>query len=238
MLIACVADLHGQMPEIPDCDLVLVAGDLSLSHGGDIFDEVRNLYDKFMPWCVALHERGIKVIAIAGNHDFLFQKAPDIIPDKSGRVWTYLQDSGCTFKGLKIWGSPWQPPYYDWAFNLPEDELSRKWAQIPDDTDILMTHGPPQYYGDQVGSSKAGSFTLLERLRTLKPKLHVCGHIHVGYGVYDMNGHTTVVNCAQVNMDYKLVNKPIIIETETWNVARETDQTGDSDPQGSEDAPG
>jgi len=192
-----------------------------------------------LPWCREIAERGIKIVAIAGNHDFLFQKAPDMIP-KRPDIWTYLQDDFIVYNGFKIYGSPWQPVYYDWAFNLPEEELWHKWQHIPSDTDILVTHGPPYGYGDTSGGSKVGSHTLEARIRVVKPKLHVCGHIHNGYGVYDLDG-TTVVNAAIVDMKYQPVKDPIIIDTDTWRPyvqPKRTSKASDSGPQGPEDASG
>ena len=91
-------------------------------------------------------------------------------------------------ENVKIYGSPWQPEFYNWAFNLPRmgEELKAKWAAIPEDTDILLTHGPAQGHLDTSGppynEPLLGCELLAARIEEIKPKIHVCGHIHGGYG--------------------------------------------------------
>jgi hypothetical protein len=105
----------------------------------------------------------------------------------------YLQDEGVTIDGVAFYGSPWQPWFYDWAFNLPRDgwELRKRWEAIPTETDVLVTHGPPHMVLDKAAgrhskdvASDHGGCKILrtEILTRIKPKLHVFGHIHEGYG--------------------------------------------------------
>jgi Icc-related predicted phosphoesterase len=219
--------------------LLLIAGDLSFSHKGSVFDEAKFIHGEFMPWCEEIAARGTKIVAIAGNHDFLFQKAPDLIPHRTD-VWTYLQDEELIWNGLKIYGSPWQPPFHDWAFNLPEEELAKKWAKIPDDVDILLTHGPPKGCGDYMKrDGHVGSWTLRDRILQLdRSILHVCGHIHVGYGTYSL-GKALVLNASIVNEGYTYTNPPIIIDTEVhWRRLNARSKAGDSNPKRPEDASG
>jgi hypothetical protein len=115
---------------------------------------------------------------------------------------------------IKIWGSPWQPEFYNWAFNLPRGEaLKEKWDMIPVDTDILITHGPPFGKLDYVDYSKinVGCEELLKRVEEIKPKIHVCGHIHGGYG-YVFDGNTHFINASILNDRYEFRNKPIIVD--------------------------
>jgi hypothetical protein len=125
----------------------------------------------------------------------------------------YLQDSGVDIDGIKFWGSPWQPEFYNWAFNLPRGpELARVWAQIPNDTDVLITHGPPYGVLDEIYHGKrVGCQDLSDALERVKPKVHVFGHIHEGYGVLEQNG-TTYVNASLCNQYYQLVHSPIVID--------------------------
>jgi Icc-related predicted phosphoesterase len=87
--------------------------------------------------------------------------------------------------------------------------LAEKFALIPDDTDIVICHGPPRGYGDHTGRADgqphAGSTALTEVLERIQPRLMVCGHIHSGYGRYQL-GETEVVNAALVDNDYRPVN--------------------------------
>lgn len=205
MKIVCTSDLHGHLPEIPDCDLLLLCGDYSPNTQTEVFW----LGKTFAPWLRELSER-MKIIGVAGNHDFTFEEQPyDIVP----LAWTYLQDSGTEFGGLKFWGSPWQPRFYDWAFNADEDRLEMIWELIPQDTDVLLLHGPPHGYGDfsPYGQVHTGSPSLLRRIEQVKPKLVVAGHIHSGYGRY-MIGDTIFVNASHVNEQYKPTNPPVVIE--------------------------
>ncbi|ETO19495.1 hypothetical protein RFI_17735 [Reticulomyxa filosa] len=119
--------------------------------------------------------------------------------------------------GIKIYGSPWQPEFCDWAFNLrTRKELASKWAQIPLDTDILITHGPPFGHGDVVSdgwkNNAVGCKDLLERVMAVKPKFHVFGHIHEGYGVTTTKllSPTVFVNASTVTVSYRVENKPIL----------------------------
>jgi len=98
----------------------------------------------------------------------------------------YLEDSGISVQGVKIWGSPWQPKFYSWGFNLPVGApLREKWARIPDGTDVLLTHGPPVGQGDMClpAKNRAGCIDLLMEVVTrVHPRYHVFGHIHEGFG--------------------------------------------------------
>lgn len=210
MRICCLADLHGYLPrEIPDCDLLLLAGDLVSVHSRKV--ELSSIWMRqtLKPWVDRLAQR-MKVIAVAGNHDFIFQDAPELVPAMD---WTYLQDSGTEFRELKIYGSPHQPRFFDWAFNLDEHELAERWALIPDDTDILLLHGPPHGYADSSphGDVHTGSPSLLRRITEIQPKLAVCGHIHTGYGRYQI-GTTLLVSASLVDDRYQPINEPIVVE--------------------------
>ena len=134
---------------------------------------------------------------------------------------TYLQD--CKF-GLydldkdtitNFYGSPWQPYFHNWAFNLPRNgaELEEKWAMIPPRTDILITHGPSWGYVDQVKGrpEHLGCELLTAYIDNIKPKIHVCGHIHSGYG-YAYDGITHYFNASVLNERYNFENKPFNIE--------------------------
>ncbi len=202
--ICCISDTHGHFPEVPDCDLLLLGGDYCPTNDGQAWW----FRDQFAPWLESLK---VPVIGVAGNHDFYFERFPYIAPMK----WTYLQDSGAEWAGFKIWGSPWQPRFYDWAFNLDEPDLAEKWKLIPDDIDILVLHGPPYGYGDfsNYGNVHCGSPSLLARIEEIKPKLVIAGHIHPGYGHYNI-GETIFLNCSLVDSKYKAVNPPQVVELE------------------------
>jgi hypothetical protein len=115
----------------------------------------------------------------------------------------------------KIYGSPWQPEFYNWAFNLPRngEELKSKWDMIHEDTDILITHGPAWGFLDDVEGNRnvhLGCELLAERIKQIKPKIHICGHIHSGYGHY-YDGHTHYFNASVLNERYSYSHLP-------WNI--------------------
>jgi Icc-related predicted phosphoesterase len=139
---------------------------------------------------------------------------------------TYLQDGGTEVAGVRIWGSPWQPWFYDWAFNLPRAEALRStWDLIPDDTEILVTHGPPygildsverlagQWFGEDVAVEveHTGREELRAAVLRIRPRLNVFGHIHERYGT-DRLGETICVNASNCDAAYRPVNPAIVID--------------------------
>ena len=125
----------------------------------------------------------------------------------------YLENSSINLFGYEIYGSPYTPTFYDWAFMQPDDKLIHIWKQIPDKVDILITHGPPKYIGDLTNQNiYAGSLSLLKEVqKRIKPKYHIFGHIHEGYGVYHDNC-TTYINCSIMNVRYNPKNLPIVFD--------------------------
>lgn len=211
MRIAAVGDLHGHLPAVPPCDLLLVAGDIAPPNVGSAAAAQSWLTGPFRAW---LNEApACHTIGIAGNHDFLFQQDPDRIP--AGLSWTYLQDSGCTASGLSIWGSPWTPWFHDWAFNAPrlsgEGFLDEQYAAVPLSVDVLLLHGPPTGYGDTASTGvRAGSTAALRLIDRVSPLLCVFGHIHAGRGTWRRAG-TTLINCSAVNDKYELLPEPFVL---------------------------
>ncbi len=206
MKIVCISDthtLHKNM-KIPDGDLLIHAGDVS-SRGK--LDEIIQFND----WLGTLPHR--HKVVIAGNHDFYFESNPSHAKSLITNA-IYLNDNGVEIKGIKIWGSPIQPWFYDWAFNRQRGEDIRKhWELIPTDTDILITHGPPYGILDETTRGElVGCEDLLEVIQQrVKPRLHVFGHIHESYGKTEID-ETTFVNAAMVNLQYRPVNQAIVVD--------------------------
>ena len=205
MIIDCISDPHGHKPELEGGDLLIVAGDLTAR---DSKEEM--LF--FLEWIQGLNYR--KIVFIAGNHDGWMQK--------NQKIWTlktedsdiiYLCDSGAEFEGLKIWGSPWTPTYGCWYFMKNRgDEIKSAWDLIPDDIDILVTHGPPYGILDKnIDGEHCGCEELREAAFRLSPKLHVFGHIHECGGKTLNTVLTQYVNASIMNEKYWPVNKPIRI---------------------------
>ena len=182
MRIVAVADthlFHGDLV-VPDGDVFVHAGDLC--RGGDL-DELREV----AAWIASLPHRH-KVI-VAGNHDWAFAREPAAARAALAGM-TYLEDSEATIEGMRFWGSPWQPAFHDWAFNLPRGTaLAAVWAKIPAGIDVLVTHSPPAGIGDRspVGG-RAGCADLRARVEVVRPRLHLFGHIHHDGGVWREHG--------------------------------------------------
>jgi Icc-related predicted phosphoesterase len=158
-------------------------------------------------------------VFIPGNHDRYIEDKPfdawKMIREFNDKGVVCLIDDYVEFEGLKIYGSPWQPEFYNWAFNLPRNgkELEEKWNNIPDDTDILLTHGPAWGILDTVVNRRdvnLGCEMLTKRLETLHPLIHICGHIHTGYGYVEKNG-THFFNASILDERYSHNQKPFDI---------------------------
>lgn len=174
--IVCISDTHAQhhLTVVPDGDILIHAGDIT-RHGS--LEDV----ESFDQWLGTLPHR--HKVVICGNHDFCFQKRP---AEARARITNavYLEDSGCEIEGLTFYGSPWQPWFGGWAFNLPRgEELAAKWAMIPVGVDVLITHGPPESILDLTRrGDSVGCRDLFLRVFEVKPRLHVFGHIHEAAG--------------------------------------------------------
>jgi Icc-related predicted phosphoesterase len=125
----------------------------------------------------------------------------------------YLQDEPVEIEGLKFYGSPWQPWFLDWAFNLERGESLRKvWARIPEDTDVLVTHGPPHGILDRTTRGEpVGCEDLRARVEELRTPLHLFGHIHEGYGT-ERRGQTLFVNASSCTVSYRPLQAPVILD--------------------------
>ncbi len=213
MRIAATADLHGHLPAVPECDVLVIAGDVTPATDHGLGFQARWLDQTLRPWLHAVPAR--HVIAIAGNHDFVFEQAPETIP--AGLPWTYLQDTGTTIDGVRFWGSPWTPWFYDWAFNAPRGDtgdafLDERYAGVgDDDVDVLVIHGPPAGYGDRTAHGDAvGSSAFLRLVQRTTPSLALFGHIHEGRGCWQ-RGASTLANVAAVDLHYELVAEPVVV---------------------------
>ena len=214
MIITLISDTHNKHYQVTSS---LPGGDLLLHAGDTTSMGYKHELQQFMKWYNTLDYTN--KVFIAGNHDWGFQEKPETtkeLLDFYNRI-TYLEDSFTEVEGVKIYGTPWQPEFYNWAFNLPRQgqELKDKWDMIPMDTDILVTHGPAWGHLDTVKTQSVplGCELLTDRINVVKPKIHVCGHIHTGYG-YKFDGDTHFFNAAVLNEQYNFTQKPFTFD---WN---------------------
>jgi Icc-related predicted phosphoesterase len=211
MKVVCIADTHGlhKGVSVPDGDLLIVAGDFC--NQGTLQEAI-----DFNKWLITLPHK-YKVV-VAGNHDWITYEMRNVkdFNSKMLSACTYLQDSMVTIEGVTIYGTPWQPEFCDWAYNLPRDgeELDRKFGMIPTkggrmlNVDILVTHSPPYGYFDKnQDGERCGCKVLAKHVLTrIKPLYHVFGHLHTG-GMCDDNG-ITFVNAAILDDNYNIKFNP------------------------------
>lgn len=220
MKLVVISDTHGKhysLRDIPEGDVLIHCGDFS--NVGE-----HEQVEDFVQW-LAGHPHRFKVF-IAGNHD----RSLDTKFVRSSRdtEWLkslykriedlglyYLENSGVDILGVKFWGSPITPDFYPqhWAFNCPRGkEIAKVWDQIPQDTDVLITHGPPAHILDWCANGTlVGCNDLMYHVQRVQPVYHLFGHIHESYGV-EQKVDTTFVNASQLNERYSLTNKPVVLD--------------------------
>ena len=211
--ITFISDTHTKHKhvtgELPGGDILIHCGDIS---NRGYMNEIKN----FLEWFDGIKGYEYKIF-IAGNHDFGFQDNPNLCAKllQDYPTVTYLEDTSIIIDGIKIYGSPWQPRFYNWAFNVDRGwDIAQKWEKIPQDTDILITHGPlhgildSTYTGQRVGCED-----LYKKVMEIKPKVHCSGHIHYDYGMKEIDG-MTFINACCLGEDYMYQNGPITLDFE------------------------
>jgi Icc-related predicted phosphoesterase len=122
-------------------------------------------------------------IYVAGNHDTSIEKRVVKASDFTNNSITYLENESVNIDGFNIWGSPYTPTFGEWSFMKDRSKINRVWEQIPEGTDILVTHGPPKgvrdlSYDRQGVLEQCGDSALMKAILRIKPKLICFGHIH------------------------------------------------------------
>ena len=210
MKIWHISDTHGyhDLLEVPSgVDMVIFSGDCA-----NVRDPYRNEHEvrTFLIW---LHSLDIKYkIMVAGNHDSSIErrlvKSSQILGDYG---IMYLEDESITVDDLKIYGSPWTPSFNDWSFMKNRSKLHKVWEAIPEDTDILITHGPPKGILD-LGENRdrtlelCGDSALKKRVMKLDLTFHMFGHIHdfkdhINQGTMKLSNHKTIFSNGSVVKD-------------------------------------
>jgi Icc-related predicted phosphoesterase len=199
VLLSDTHELHREV-EVPDGDILIHAGDFTM------FSKSMSAIADFNIWLGELPHR--HKILTYGNHEFFVET------DQSRRSMLtnalVLCNEGVEIEGLRIWGSP-VTPLYGGAFGLSSaEDRKRLYARIPEDTDILVTHGPPFGILDSAPHSglHSGCRELLDAVMRVRPKLHVFGHVHGAHGILQTN-QTTFVNAALLGADGDLDQRPV-----------------------------
>ena len=227
MRIVAVSDLHGYLPEIPVCDLLIVAGDVCPDrfngrYGRDA-PELQGdwLCQVFFPWLASVP--AARIVMTWGNHDWVGMSPEQLTRLRSDAPHnvTILVDAMITVPDgespIAIWASPWSNLFMHWAFMKPPVVLVSVYAKIPTGLDILVSHQPPLGFGDRfvdviTGSIEhLGSRELLAAIERAKPGLVVCGHIHGAHGRY-IHAGVPIYNVSVVDEQYRQVYQPTVIE--------------------------
>lgn len=212
MKLIIISDTHEKHEQV-----VLPKGDVLIHCGDFTFQGVTQRVAAFANWMKK--QDFAHKICIPGNHELSFGPAVAhrkiVINLIKEAGITYLEDSSTEIDGVKFYGSPWTPFFFNWAFNLPRGEmLANKWKQIPDDVNVLITHGPPHGILDQTSDNGSqGCEELAKRVKTLPNlKLHCFGHLHQDGGKsIDING-VRFVNAAICTDAYTPTNPVQIVE--------------------------
>lgn len=223
-IVIVVSDTHGQHKKLPR-----MSGNL-LIHSGDFTNqgeaqEIRN----FNFWLQEQEEHFDNILLVAGNHDVAFCpiKKSNFVVENNKRLLlrdlsktNYLMDEAITINNKVFYGVPWQPEFFNWGFNLPRNgqQLKEVWDKIPENTDFLITHGPPFSILDKnERHQNCGCELLLDRVLQLKNlKYHLFGHIHEGYGIKIFEGKT-FMNASSMNEKYHMVNAPLYFDMDDEN---------------------
>jgi len=210
--------MHGQLKfQVDPCDLLLIAGDLCPARHDKLISIPEQYYwleNNFYPW---LAEQPVKeCVFIFGNHDWIGDYKPLDIPELPENCH-YLEDSEIEILGKRIYGTPVQLPFCDWAFNRREGIIQLHWDKIPEGLDILLLHSPPYDIFDMTGGSSGydsqhiGSESLKKKIDKVRPKIAVFGHNHGEHGMKEIDG-ITYINASLLDESYKMTREPIYLD--------------------------
>jgi Icc-related predicted phosphoesterase len=254
MKICAISDTHRRRPvDLPEADLLIHAGDIG-SHGSAVEIEAE------IKWLATLKPKFPKgIVYVPGNHDLAldadmaqkeweawvrdpYHRYKPKQDSKGQRVAQYLMDvcdqqgvhilidEDVEIDGIKVYGSPYTPIFYDWAFMENEEDLSKRWAKIPEDVHVLVTHGPAQGIRDLCSGGNVGSSSLRYAIdyRFAQLKAHIFGHIHEGAGLSKIirpQGDYVAWNAAVLDGNYQGFNKINVIEVTVEPSSEQTAET-------------
>ena len=194
-----MSDLHGHLPELPDSDILIVAGDICPYWNHRAEYQEMWLNNEFKAW---LQKANRPTFACWGNHDFVGELGWPLDRVVENAL---LREVHYTRSGLTFFGFPWVLRFGQWAFGCEESDIERRLQHV--EADVLLSHGPP--FGACDGG--LGSTALRNWIEAKQPKLVVCGHIHYGRGL-DKIGNTVILNAAMLNDQYEPQGTPTVYE--------------------------
>ena len=222
MKICAISDLHGYLPEIKECDLLTICGDVvPLSVQRNYIKSEDWIYNVFSNWVKNLPCD--KVILIAGNHDFYFDNCPlikvNLLEWTKGKC-LYLENELYKYLDYKIYGTPYTHLFGNWAFMYEDDKLIEFYKSIPNDIDILLTHDTPAIANlDELPPSRwssvpihAGNNPLAEAIKEKKPRYVFCGHLHQCTDKYAKVDNTKIYNVSLLDNQYNITYKPLYLD--------------------------
>lgn len=232
--VIVLSDTHGELLEIKEkFDLMLICGDVCPAHDHYYSFQEEWIRNDYCDWINSLpfHDERSQVVMVGGNHDFFFERATDediaeITKNTNSRLvvlknetyeFEYADDNG-RLHTLKIFGTPYCKRFGNWAFNLSDDALRTKYAQCPENIDIIISHDSPTInglgeitQGWQFGKN-VGNVVLDELIERVKPKWFFSGHIHSGNHKISEYGVTKIANVSIKDEDYIPIYQPLMIE--------------------------
>ena len=231
MRIVALSDQHGFLPDIPPCNLLIVAGDVCPDRFGPFMavhdpHQQQAWFDRNVrPWLASAP--ATRRLLTWGNHDWCGQ-ACSFQPDSPAHALStdlqILVDEGTTVpmsvdagSQVSVWATPWSNRFMRWAFMKEPRDLEPIYAAIPSGIDILVSHQPPYGYGDHTFHldsghvEHVGSRELLAAIEKVRPRVVICGHVHGGFGRYEHQG-IPIYNVSVVDERYQLVNAPTVID--------------------------
>lgn len=222
MRLVVTSDTHGKHDwlKLPDGDVLIHCGDWST------YGQRQEQID-FVNWLAKQKPKYREIIVVPGNHDiFAFEHYKETRDMFNNAGAIFLEEASCTIGGIKFYGSPWTPFFGGWPYMLSRGQAMKFiWDRIPDNTDILITHGPPYGFLDEVKdwSGKmihVGCEELLKAIERVKPKVHVFGHIHEGAKLgpnldgCDSYGKIKLFCASMMDKKYGPTYQPKIIDVE------------------------
>lgn len=228
MKIAVTSDLHGILPEIEPCELVLICGDIiPLRIQRNIPQSESWLKGEFAEWINSLQCE--RVIMIGGNHDFAlanvyqnFLKKSELLHYPTNGKLLMLDNEYFTLidnEGIEhtIWGTPYCKIFGNWAYMYEPETLIEAYATMPENCDIVISHDAPKLCGlgkiyQSVDQFDAGNPWLADEMLRKHPKYTFCGHIHSGEHKLCILDDMKMANVSLVNERYEEFFKPFYLD--------------------------